>query len=656
MRRFTQVVLALSVILSHESSGARYRSNYEISVQDPRLGVIHPGLEQWAEEAPADARIWIRFGDRGSARGSYVALSDRAISRRQRQGVGLWTADRQPVAPEYIDMLKKAGAHIHRISRWLNAVSVDYDRALVLRLAFLPGVARIEPVRRFGSLPDVTSDFDEPRAAAAVPGAAALNYGASLAQLQQIKVDLAHARGYTGTGVLVAMFDTGFRKDHAAFAAAIAEGRLISEWDFVFDDGETQNEGIDHPNAQSHGTSTWSVLGGAYAGELYGPAYGASFLLAKTEDIRSETQVEEDNWLAAVEWADSLGVDVISSSLSYSDWYTASDYDGQTCVTTLAADLATSLGIVVCNSAGNGGPAASTIGAPADAFGILSVGSVTSTGAISSFSSRGPTFDGRIKPEICARGSATYLAQASSTVAFGNSNGTSFSCPLAAGCAALVIEAHPGWSPLQVREALMQTASQADAPNNTFGWGIIDVDAALDYSGSVQVNTTPLPDTLLSYDPALHFEAVATTASAVDLTKSALFYRIDGGAYNSAPLVPKSADSVTAEIPSPANFRSTVDYYFLVEDTVGFAARAPESESDAFTLVFQAWLPGDMDHNAEVTAGDILALVSYVLKSGSPPDPLALGNTDGAAHITVADVIYLVNYVFKGGPPPVLPS
>jgi hypothetical protein len=656
MRRSAILVSVIALLWPAPGTWARLKPNYEIALPPPTSGVISPSLRPWATESGPGSRIWVRFNDRGSAAGSYVTISDRALARRQRQGIPLVTPDRHPVAPEYLELLRRSGARIHRVSRWLNAASVDYDPELVLRLALLPCVARIEPVRRFGRLPDAPADRDPGSPTPAAASVTALNYGPSAAQITQIGVDLAHNRGFTGAGVLVAMFDTGFRKDHAAFAAAIAESRLVDSWDFVFNDGEVQDEPVDLPGAHNHGTSTWSVLGGTYAGQLYGPAYGASFLLAKTEDIRSETPVEEDNWLAAVEWAEGLGADVISSSLAYSDWYSYSDYDGNTAITTLAADLAVSLGIVVCNSAGNAGPNPGTIAAPVDAFGIVSVGSVTSTGTISSFSSRGPTFDGRIKPEVCARGSSTYLAQASSTTAFGNSNGTSFSCPLAGGCAALLVEAHPDWNPLQVREALMQTASQSQTPNNTYGWGVINVNGALDYAGSVRIATPEPPDTVLSYASQFTPHALATAASGIDFGASALYYRYDGGTYVAAPLSPLSPDSVQGGIPASGAFLTTIEYYLVAEDLVGFSARSPQSPAASHRFVHLAWLPGDVNADGTITTADVLGLVNYVLKSAPAPMPSGVAQIDGVAAVTLSDIIYLVNYVFKGGPAPVRPA
>jgi serine protease AprX len=306
-----------------------------------------------------------------------------------------------------------------------------------------------------------------------------LSYGSSAAQLTQISVPQCHDSNYAGQGVIVSMFDSGFRTTHNSFAQIRAQGRLLAKYDFIFHDTVVDNEAIDNASAWSHGTSTWSTCGGENPGIHYGPAYKASFILCKTEDIRSETQVEEDNWVAAVQFVDSIGTDIISSSLGYSDWYTTADFNGRTCVTTLAALQAARYGILVCNSIGNSGPGATTMGAPADADSIISVGAVTAAGALSYFSSMGPTADGRIKPEVCALGSSDYVASSGGDASYGYSSGTSFSCPLTAGAAAVIWGAHPDWTNMQVRQAMMTTASRASNPDNSFGWGIVNTWAAL---------------------------------------------------------------------------------------------------------------------------------------------------------------------------------
>ncbi len=207
-----------------------------------------------------------------------------------------------------------------------------------------------------------------------------------------------------------------------------------------------------------------------------------------TEDSRSETPVEEDNWAAAAEWAESLGVDVISSSLAYSRFdfpytsYTDRDMDGATAVTTIAATMAAARGVVVVNSAGNAGfdPARNTLVAPADGVQVVSAGAVDRAGLRAPFSSVGPTADGRIKPDVAALGVAVKVATLTTVGSYGFASGTSFSCPLTTGVVALLLEAHPAYTVDDVLLALRSTSSQTAAPDNLLGWGILDAVAAVD--------------------------------------------------------------------------------------------------------------------------------------------------------------------------------
>ncbi len=435
-------------------------------------------------------KIWVFFTDRGIKSRAELDLaadmisqriSARAMKRRAKAGKDHVTIIDVPVKSSYVNAIVNSGAKLRRTSRYLNAASYEAPIGILDQIAALPFVAEIRPMLGYAKKYDV-EDRGKDKNSSQSLGSDDLSYGASYGQLNQINVIPAHNAGYNGAGVLVAMFDTGFRTTHTVFQNIIMSGRLIAEHDFVFDDDDVDNEPEDWPSAWDHGTLTWSTLGGSWEGYHYGPAYGADFVLAKTEDIRSETPVEEDNWVAAMEWVDSIGADVISSSLSYTDWYTYEDYDGNTATTTIAADLAAEYGIVVCNSAGNSGPGSGTIGAPADADSILTVGAVYSSGTITSFSSRGPTYDGRIKPEICAQGAGTACAGASSDTDLTSASGTSLSCPLIGGVAAVVISAHPDWTVMQVREAIMMTADNAGTPNNTYGWGIANTWAAINYT------------------------------------------------------------------------------------------------------------------------------------------------------------------------------
>ena len=220
----------------------------------------------------------------------------------------------------------------------------------------------------------------------------------------------------------------------------------------------------------------WRKRGLGLLSADFGPAYAATFVLAKTEQIVGEVQSEEDDFVAALEWADSIGVDMITSSLGYFDWYTYDDLDGNTAVITIACDIAASKGITIVVVAGNerNNPSWGHIIPPADGDSVITVGAVDVNGVLASFSSPGPTRDGRIKPDVMARGVSTRLAAPWDSLTFTTGSGTSFSTPLVAGACALLLEMHPSWGPMDIRTALHNEASNSSSPNNDYGWGIID--------------------------------------------------------------------------------------------------------------------------------------------------------------------------------------
>jgi serine protease AprX len=454
------------------------------------------------------ARVWVFFTDKGvfdrrafTSAAQSVQLSDRVMARRAKTGNDKVLFLDLPVDQNYIQTIENLGATLRHDSKWLNAASFDMSVAQVDQVASLPFVREIRPVAGYVR-PQDPAPTDERPAAPNSTQNANVTYGNSLGQLNLMGVPAVHTKGYNGQGVILAVFDTGFRKAHDAFANAYAEGRVLAEHDFVYNDGDVA-DAPGESNAWSHGTSTWSLAGGFKDGTIVGGAYKATFILAKTEDVRSEKNVEEDNWVAALQWADSLGVDVITSSLGYDAFdagqhsYVYADKNGATATISIAASTAASLGIVVCNSMGNSGPGVGTLSCPADAFDILSIGAVTSGGLIASFSSRGPTADNRIKPEICAQGVSTWVASSSGNTSYSFSfNGTSAACPLAAGAAALLVQARPTWPPTLIRQALMETASQAATPDNNYGWGIVNVERALNWGinfhSSVTSGSAPL--------------------------------------------------------------------------------------------------------------------------------------------------------------------
>ncbi|MBN1211387.1 MAG: S8 family serine peptidase, partial [candidate division Zixibacteria bacterium] len=486
-------ILVSSVFSAEQTPFLR---NEPVVLEKPAQVITNAVYRYLNEQDKERVKIWVFFTDKKvytaddfSRRAEGVVISERSLKRRAKVAMDKVVFADLPVVEEYIRAIVDLGARHRRSSKWLNAASFEIPLDMLDRVKELPFVNSIKPMVGYKleyaaeqkTLPTVNEETLTPDA---------LNYGSSLGQLEQINVPAVHAKGYTGKGVTLAVFDTGFRKSHEAFAMHYNKGRVLGEWDFIFEDGNTANEAEDVSEQWNHGTGTWGVSGGYKDGSIYGPAYQANFLLAKTEDTRAEYQGEEDNWVAALEWADAAGADVVTSSLSYSDWYVYLDFDGQTATTTLAANMADGMGIVVCNSMGNSGPASGTLGAPADAFDILSIGAVSVYGTIASFSSRGPTADGRTKPEVCAQGVNTYWVSAATDNSYGTASGTSLSCPLVAGAACLLIEARPDFTPELIRTALMETASRAATPDNNYGWGIIDVNAALDWGANFEGNVT----------------------------------------------------------------------------------------------------------------------------------------------------------------------
>lgn len=530
-------------------------------------------------------KIWIFLKDRPYLNSEELSakhlarFSPEAVNRRTVRGEPRLEESDFSVDPSYVKALESSGARILVESRWLNAVSARCDDSCREKVTALSFVKEIRPVVTYRRRPEVITDV--PAFAAEVEETTGLKYGQSKAQLTQLNVPKVHRKGYAGQGEIVAIFDTGFRKDHIAFK----DLTVVAEHDFVFGDDNVTNGG----DSDSHGTGTWSCVGGAAPGKLYGAAYKASFLLANTEDVRSESQVEEDNWVAAFEWADKLGASVINSSLGYRDWYQPSDFNGATAVTTIIANTAAKKGIVVANSAGNEGPGVSTLNAPADAKKILTVGAVNANGLIADFSSRGPTADGRLKPEVVARGVATVVANNRSSTSFGASNGTSFSSPLVAGCAAALLSARPDWKPKDVIEAMTMTASQADAPDNTYGYGIVNLLAAIDYlpKKSVVLDHKELKDTSNTTKPyALSVRARAQRG----LNDNAvfLFWKVQGeSGYKMVQMSadPSKEDYFLAEIPAQSK-GSTIQYYFRAQDVKGRKRKLPNKAPKQGTFDF----------------------------------------------------------------------
>ena len=451
--------------------------------------------KQAEEVVPA----FIYFKDKGANLADKLilarkSLSTKALHRRiiNRGEQNVVTINDIPLAVEYVQTVSSKVNKVRHKLKNLNAMSVEASPRVLADISALPFVKSVELVRSIARAPEpeVQVSLDNKEIVMAQPEAVnALDYGRSFTQNEQINVPAVHDLGYDGSGVVIAIFDSGFnRLSHEVFdSIEIAGTRDFVNGDTDVGDG---GRGVGH-----HGTNTLSTIGGFSPGQLIGPAYGATYYLAKTENTESELHIEEDNWCAAAEWAEEQGADIITSSLGYRDGfdagedYSASDMDGDTAIITICADAVAADGVVVVNSAGNSGNSSqNTLGAPSDGHFVLAVGAVTSSGNRSSFSSVGLSADGRIKPDVMAMGSSVRVASSRSNTGYTNVNGTSFSCPLTAGVVALVLDANPNLSAAQVRDILRNTASRANSPGRLFGYGIVNALEAVEEALSLGLN------------------------------------------------------------------------------------------------------------------------------------------------------------------------
>ncbi len=485
-----------------------------------------------SSEGICSGRFWVFFIDKGHyenlslqnqadiVRGS---LTERAIDRRAKRGSfdfhkASVTQD-LPLEEAYIDQLRNMGFRIHTRSRWFNAVSGYADRALLDKISELPFVRSVEPVRVriYEKEPsEIVTRFQFSKSGQG--DSLDFNYGESEFQTYFQNIQELHKKGLNGEGVVLALFDTGFQLNVPSLRHI--KSQLIAKYDFIQKDTTLSNQEGDSRTQDEHGTNTLSTIAGFLPDTLVGPAYGATFFLAKTEIVNQEIRQEEDNWARAAEWADSLGVDIVSSSLGYSTFdagqvnYTYQDMNGHTTIVTQAANFLGERGVLVVNSAGNeGGNAWYYITAPADGYQVLAVGALSSNGEVAYFSSRGPTADGRIKPDVCGLGVSVFCARPDGYYA--RESGTSLSCPLVAGVAAQVLSAFPELNLAQMLQIMRKSGDNAEHPDNNRGWGNVD---ALQAWKVALGKTSPPPFTAYQTFPNPYVWGTGSIKFAVELS------------------------------------------------------------------------------------------------------------------------------------------
>ncbi|MEP0265348.1 S8 family serine peptidase [Dokdonia sp.] len=435
----------------------------------------------------AQQDAWVFFTDKENVATSIAnpltILTQEAIDRKASHGVAIDERD-VPVNESYITQIKQqTGITVLAKSKWMNCVHVRGSEADIDALETLGFVSSIEFAD--DSLTSFAPDFENPKnEPVSVQQRVTYNYGATENQVTMLSADFLHEQDFTGAGMIVAVLDSGFPgvDTNAGFARVRDEGRLLDGYDFV---ARVDNEFAF--GGSSHGTRTASDIAGFIQDQFVGTAPDVSLYCFRTEDVASENPVEESYWVEAAERADSLGVDVINTSLGYRNYdnpnysYSYEDMDGQTAFISRGSNLAFEKGMLLVTSAGNSGT--DMIAAPADAPGVLTVGAVDSNGNYVGFSSIGPSSDGRVKPDVMAKGQSSAVIIPNGTIT--TSSGTSFSSPIMAGAVTCFWQAFPEKTNEEIMQLVRESAHLFDTPNAQMGYGIPNFEDAFTNTLSV---------------------------------------------------------------------------------------------------------------------------------------------------------------------------
>jgi len=402
-------------------------------------------------------------------------LSARSIQRRERQNISI-TEEDLPVSDFYIDSLKNLKIDVRYTTKWLNgAIVFSADNELMDTLLNVSFVSYVEMTKK-GEYPSFIKKFEEGHPL--IKKTTSVEYGLAWDQIRTINGHLLHEKGFKGEGMQIAVIDAGFNSAESlpSFQHLWNEGRILGTKDFVNPQSNIFEE-------HYHGMKVLSIMGGEITGTYRGTAPDASYWLLRTEDAYSETPIEPDYWVCSAEFADSVGVDIINSSLGYYEFdapftsYTYENLDG-TSRASKAAEIAASKGMVVVVSAGNeGNNSWYYIGVPADAKNIISVAAMNADSIRASFSSYGPSYDQRVKPEVAAIGYATAVQSLGGGIELGN--GTSYSSPVIAGMVACLWQALPDYKATEIVDLILEHSNQYNAPDDSFGYGIPDFNASV---------------------------------------------------------------------------------------------------------------------------------------------------------------------------------
>ena len=418
--------------------------------------------------------FFLQFTDKVGA--ERVCLSPTAMEMREARGIAIDSLDYE-VSPIYLDSVRAMGAKVLHTSRWMNGATVQASEEVIEVIEACEFVESVEKTRgeRGGrlqrSLVNASLQNDSIAANSLEAKGDEVNVGEVGEQLDQLNLLPLHQAGYKGRGIRIGMADGGFYRANSMLS-------LPQDQCLGYADLTDEKEDI-FGSSGSHGTMCLSTIMATQV-DYTGAATEAEYYLFRTEEEYTESPKEIDNWVAAIEMADSIGLHIVSTSLGYTTFDDAemdfqyADMDGRTSRAAQAAVIAARKGMLLVVAAGNDGNKDwHYLSTPADADSVLTVGAVDVDGQIAAFSSYGPSADGRVKPEVCAMGKGTSIIHPENDSIMGG-NGTSFACPLIAGMAACLWSASPDATNMEIRERIIRSADRYAQPHEQYGYGLPD--------------------------------------------------------------------------------------------------------------------------------------------------------------------------------------
>ncbi len=520
-------------------------------------------------------------------------LSDRCLARRAKvmKADSLFSLEDAPLYAPYLDNIRKTGAKILLELRWDNYVVVSCDTTV---MKLLKTKSYVKDVSETGAFFKLLTQEEQPRSKrnglkTFDTSCGVFRYGPSIRQNKLLNTDEFHAMGELGSRCLVGVLDNGFRyKQMQCFQHL----RMLGEYDFVFQDSVTENESADVGSQDGHGTNTLSIIAAYQPDSLIGTAPDAQIMLAKTEDMRQEGRIEEDNYAAGIEWLEAAGVDVSSSSIGYFDFdslqlsYNYSMLDGRSTICDRAVNRATARGMICCVAAGNEGGESRTLISPGDADSAITVGAVIDDLMnVPRWTSKGPNALGKLKPDVVALGVDVYVATVGTTANINKGNGTSFATPALAGAIALLVSQFPDLKPYEVRALLYAHANRNSSPDSIVGYGLPNMMEAATHHGIV---VSPV----LSYAAPTYQYFVYTIRSAFPIVSAVLSLSFDGREYRDYPLQTTGiANQYMVRIPK--NTSPTMFFALSVQDAQR-SRRVPELSYDRISFG-ESHIPCGMD-------------------------------------------------------------